>query len=98
MGNLDRQSALRNRLREDAYAPLAGSWPADNRAERAAMWLESLRKEDERPLVLVAELDAAMVGFVVGGCARRPDRAELEVHVIHVHPAYRGRRMGATSR
>jgi ribosomal protein S18 acetylase RimI-like enzyme len=82
--------------RDDAYAPLAVSWPTDNASERTAMWLEILRKQDEYPLVLVAELDGTVVGFVSGGSARRTEPgSELEIYVIHVHPAHRGRALGA---
>jgi GNAT superfamily N-acetyltransferase len=81
---------------DDAYAPLALAWPVADASARAAMWAESLRDHAERPLVLVAQHDGAVVGFVGGGPARRKEAgAELEIYVIHVHPAHRGRAVGA---
>jgi len=79
---------------EDAYAPLAGEWSAPTIERRTAMWHASLEGGAER--VLVAEVAGTMVGFVSGGHARRARVvADVELHVIHVLPAHRGRGIGA---
>lgn len=80
---------------EDAYAPLAGSFPVMDPDEHLEMWVDSLREHEGRPLILVATIGGTVVGFVTGGPARRTEpAAEVEVQVLHVHPAYRGRSIG----
>jgi L-amino acid N-acyltransferase YncA len=81
---------------EDAYAPLAASWPAVDAVKRAAMWTKTLSEADPRSPVFVAEdATGAVIGFTRGGPARRAaPAAEVEVHVIHVLPAWRGRGIG----
>ncbi|HWL89021.1 MAG TPA: GNAT family N-acetyltransferase [Polyangiaceae bacterium] len=75
---------------------MAGSWPAADHDAHTVLWVESLRKRDGHTLVLVAEIDGAVVGFVEGGPARRKDPgAEVEIYVMHVHPDHRGRAIGA---
>jgi ribosomal protein S18 acetylase RimI-like enzyme len=79
---------------DDAYAPLAAEWQADDADERAARWVRSLGEGNR--LVLVAEgADEAVIGFVNGGPARRrePDAA-FEIYAIHVWPTHRGRGVG----
>jgi ribosomal protein S18 acetylase RimI-like enzyme len=79
---------------EDAYAPLAGRWQAEDVEQRTARWAASLGEADR--LVLVAEdADGVVIGFVTGGPARRREPgAELEIYAIHVSPAHRGRMVG----
>ncbi|HVH45245.1 MAG TPA: GNAT family N-acetyltransferase [Labilithrix sp.] len=79
---------------DDAYAPLAGTWPQADHSARTALWAESL---SGRTFVLVAEdTDGAVIGFVSGGAARRPETAvELELYVIHVLPGHRNRGVGS---
>jgi ribosomal protein S18 acetylase RimI-like enzyme len=80
---------------EEAYAPLAAAWPLADVGTRTEGWTESFRTADARRVILVAELDGAVVGFVEGGPARRADPlAELEIYVIHVLPAHRGKGVG----
>jgi ribosomal protein S18 acetylase RimI-like enzyme len=59
------------------------------------MWAKSL-ETDPKNLVFVAEDDAdAVIGFSGAGPARRPEpAADVEIHVIHVLPAYRGHGVG----
>jgi ribosomal protein S18 acetylase RimI-like enzyme len=81
---------------DDAYAPLAAVWPSADAAKRAAMWTETLSAEDPRCPVFIAEDETgAVIGFCGAGPARRSEPlAEVEIHVIHVLPAYRGRGIG----
>jgi phosphinothricin acetyltransferase len=80
---------------DDAYAPLAAHWPPADPVKRAAAWTKTLSEEDPRAPVFVAEDAGAIVGFGQSGPARRSEpSADVEVHVIHVLPAYRGRGIG----
>ncbi|HWB78641.1 MAG TPA: GNAT family N-acetyltransferase [Nannocystaceae bacterium] len=77
----------------DAYAPLAAEWPEPDRAERAQSWREWIAGSDR--VDLVAEVDGAIVGFISGGRNRVEGvEAALEIYVIHVLPAHRGRDVG----
>jgi phosphinothricin acetyltransferase len=81
---------------DDAYAPLAAVWPVADPVKRAAAWTKSLSEDDPRSPIFVAEdAGGAVIGFSRGGPARRLEpRADVEVHVIHVLPAFRGRGIG----
>lgn len=82
----------------DAYAPLAGDWPAQNLTDRAARWRESLKPSNRASpqLDLVATVDGGVVAFLGAGPGRRTDvEAGLEVYVIHVRPEHRGRGIGS---
>ena len=80
---------------EDSYAPLAKAWVRPDLDERARKWNEWLRGAKSTDLVAVA--DRAVVGFIGAGSARRTDvPADVEVHVIHVLPAHRGRGVGSS--
>lgn len=82
---------------EDAYAPLAGQWTADDVETRAQQWSSRLAGPSDDPwFALVAERDGEVVGFVAAGPARRGDvEAEVEVYVIHVLLRHRGVGIGA---
>jgi ribosomal protein S18 acetylase RimI-like enzyme len=79
---------------DDVYAPLAAEWPADDPDERTARWARNLGEEN-RLVLVAADADRSVIGFVTGGPARRrePD-AELEIYGIHVFPGDRGRGVG----
>jgi ribosomal protein S18 acetylase RimI-like enzyme len=81
--------------RDDAYAPLAAEWSADDTSARTKMWAKTL-SDAKLLLVIVAEdANGAVIGFVEGGPARRQEpAAELEIYVIHVHPKHRGQGLG----
>ncbi len=81
---------------DDAYAPLAAQWHPADAAARAAKWAKSIAEASPLPLVIVAD-DArdGVIGFVSGGRARRVEpNAQLEIYVLHVLPAHRGRGVG----
>lgn len=82
---------------EQAYAPLAQTWPAPDFAGREAQWRRRFQAESGAPnrVDLVAELDGSVVGFASAGSARRVNEgAEVEVYVIHVLPRHRGNGIG----
>jgi len=78
----------------DAYAPLAACWPAEDIDARAAKWAKRLTEEASL-LVIVAEDEGAVVGFAAGGPARRQEpHTEVEIYAIHVTPTLRGQGVG----
>jgi ribosomal protein S18 acetylase RimI-like enzyme len=84
---------------EQAYAPLAETWPvadAGRRREQWLGWIQEAEAVDAQRRVLVAERNGGVIGFVSGGPARNVAHgAELEIYVIHVLPAQRGAGAGA---
>lgn len=79
---------------DEAYAPLAGHWPASDAVERAQRWREWIAGDDR--VDLVAEVDGEIVGFVSGGRSRVEGvAADREIYVIHVLSAHRGSGVGA---
>jgi ribosomal protein S18 acetylase RimI-like enzyme len=80
---------------EDAYAPLAKSWPEPDWEARRAHWASRLAAtQSANRTDLVAELEGSVVGFISGGEARQPSFGEVEIYVIHVLPEYRGAGIG----
>jgi ribosomal protein S18 acetylase RimI-like enzyme len=83
----------------EAYAPLAKTWPAADVEQRRAHWVEWLqegRASGGQRVEVVAELDDEVVGFSSGGPARDgTPGAEVELYVIHVLPRCRGAGVGA---
>ena len=83
---------------EDAYAPLVEEWSAPGVAERTRMWngwLTAARGDPSRA-DLVAVVGSEVVAFVTAGSPRRDDvNADVEVYVIHVLPALRGKGVGS---
>ncbi len=77
----------------DAYAPLAANWPEPNLQRSTALWIERLAPDADR-VQWVAAVDGDVVGFLGGGPARVDGRGDVEVYVIHVDPAHRGRGIG----
>ena len=83
---------------KDAYAPLSEHYQPPDVSERARMWRQVLSQTRPHPrsVVLVAEVENMVVGFLSGGPARRQDvGAPVEVYVIHVNPAHRGHGVGS---
>jgi ribosomal protein S18 acetylase RimI-like enzyme len=80
---------------DDAYAPLAAVWPIADAERRAGLWRETLAEPDGPSPVFVAEDEGSVVGFARGGPARRNvPEMDVEIYVIHVLPAFRGRGIG----
>ncbi|MEY4548086.1 MAG: hypothetical protein RL685_4281 [Pseudomonadota bacterium] len=83
----------------DAYAPLAKTWPAVDIEQRRAHWVQWLQEGQAsggRRVEVVAALDGEVVGFSSGGLARdSTPGAEVELYVIHVLPRHRGAGVGA---
>lgn len=78
----------------DAYAPLARSWPPPDPVARTAHWTQLLLAPQRVTLVAVKRGD--LVAFASGGPARRSGLdALLEVHVIHVLPEHRANGLGS---
>jgi GNAT superfamily N-acetyltransferase len=80
-----------------SYRPLAREWKAldeEKQARKWEGWLEATRDDPTR-VEMVAEVDGDVVGFATAGPARREDlETDLELYVIHVLPAHRGRGIG----
>ena len=84
--------------RQDAYAPLARNWPTPDLPNRMSRWASLLEAShlDRKQINLVATLDSVVVAFISAGPAKREDiGAELEVYVMHVLPAHRGKGFGS---
>jgi ribosomal protein S18 acetylase RimI-like enzyme len=83
---------------QDAYAPLARTWPGpDGDAKRAhwASWLNEDGKDTNR-VDLVADVEGSVAAFVSAGPARQGNiGTEFEIYVIHVLPQCRGAGLGA---
>jgi ribosomal protein S18 acetylase RimI-like enzyme len=82
---------------QDAYAPLARTWPAPDRDVKKAHWASWLSEDgqDRNRVDLVVEVERSVVAFVSAGPARQRDiGAEFEIYVIHVLPEYRGAGIG----
>lgn len=81
----------------EAYRRLAldrTSLDEEEQARRWDRWLTAGRDDPSR-VEMVAEADGDIVGFVTAGPARRDDLdTRLEVYLIHVLPAHRGRGLG----
>ena len=80
---------------QEAYAPLAKSWPEPDWEARRAHWASRLAaSQSENRTDFVAELEGSVVGFISGGEARQPSLGEVEIYVIHVRPQHRGAGIG----
>lgn len=78
---------------DDSLAPLAHEWPVSDVVRRAEQWAASLQVADR--LYVVATVADQVVGFIGGGPPRRQETPDaVEIYVVHVLPAHRGKGIG----